>query len=128
MSINLFGQKVREARKHTNHTLLSMAFSLKTTPGFLSAIETGRSKIPSEWVVKIYEFFKDSKYPLLLEDLKEAAEVSNGSVSISDLPLQHKLLIAGFANSELNAEQMDKFKSLLESVYAERKSKDDKNE
>jgi len=125
MSVNLFGSMIREARKNTKHTLLSMAIALKTTPGFLSAIETGRSKIPDEWVVKIYEFFKDTKYPLLLEELKEKAIVSNGSVLISDLPLQHKLLIAGFANSKLNAEQMLKFKSLLESVYADRQTKDD---
>lgn len=125
MSVNLFGSMIREARKNTKHTLLSMAIALKTTPGFLSAIETGRSKIPDEWVVKIYEFFKDTKYPLLLEELKEKAIVSNGSVLISDLPLQHKLLIAGFANSKLNAEQMLKFKSLLESVYEDRQTKDD---
>lgn len=125
MSVNLFGSMIREARKNTKHTLLSMAIALKTTPGFLSAIETGRSKIPDEWVVKIYEFFKDTKCPLLLEELKEKAIVSNGSVLISDLPLQHKLLIAGFANSKLNAKQMRKFKSLLESVYADRQTKDD---
>ena len=99
MSVNLFGSMIREARKNTKHTLLSMAIALKTTPGLLSAIETGRSK--------------------------EKAIVSNGSVLISDLPLQHKLLIAGFANSKLNAEQMLKFKSLLESVYADRQTKDD---
>ena len=34
MSINYFGKKVREARKQTNHTLMTMAAAMDTTPGF----------------------------------------------------------------------------------------------
>ena len=90
MSINYFGKKVREARKQTNHTLMTMAAAMDTTPGFLSAIETSRSKIPNDWVEKIYNFFKDSRYPLDLEELHQAADVSNESVSLSGLPLQHQ--------------------------------------
>ena len=122
MSINYFGKKVREARKQTNHTLMTMAAAMDTTPGFLSAIETIRSKIPNDWVEKIYNFFKDSRYPLDLEELHQAADVSNESVSLSGLPLQHQFLIAGFANSELNAEQLDKFKALLQDIYNQKKA------
>ena len=117
MSINYFGKKVREARKNTNPTLMTMATAMGTTPGFLSAIETGRSKIPTDWVEKIYDFFKETKSPLDLDELRNAADVSNESVSLSGLPLQHQFLIAGFANSELNAEQLDNFKTLLQDIY-----------
>ena len=121
MSINYFGKKVREARKNTNHTLMTMATAMGTTPGFLSAIETGRSKIPTDWVEKRYDFFKETKSPLDLDELRNAADVSNESVSLSGLPLQHQFLIAGFANSELNAEQLDNFKTLLQDIYRNKK-------
>ncbi|HEZ7495939.1 TPA: helix-turn-helix transcriptional regulator, partial [Neisseria meningitidis] len=44
MGLTKFGAAVREARRQTKQTLQTMAATLGTSPAFLSAIETGRSK------------------------------------------------------------------------------------
>ncbi|HBN8920219.1 TPA: helix-turn-helix transcriptional regulator, partial [Pseudomonas aeruginosa] len=56
MSLTKFGIAVREYRRQLGLTLSTMAASLSTSPAFLSAMETGRSKIPMEWVEKISEY------------------------------------------------------------------------
>ena len=48
----------------------------------------------------------------------------NESVSLEGLPQHHKMLIAGFANSDLTQEQLANFGRLLAEIYEE-KPKDD---
>ena len=57
MSITAFGKAIRDARRATGETLLSMAEAMQCSVAFLSAIETGKSKIPAERVREIEQFF-----------------------------------------------------------------------
>ena len=70
MAITEFGKAVRKGRIETGVSLSAMAAELGATPAFLSAMETGRKKIPAEWVAKIQAYFKRSQ--LELRTLPEA--------------------------------------------------------
>ncbi|RUK03200.1 helix-turn-helix transcriptional regulator [Pseudomonas aeruginosa] len=124
MSLTKFGIAVREYRRQLGLTLSTMAASLSTSPAFLSAMETGRSKIPMEWVEKISEYFAVKGISVKTRDLKALACEDNESVSLEGLPQHHKMLIAGFANSDLTQEQLANFGKLLAEIYEE-KPKDD---
>ncbi|UVM07079.1 helix-turn-helix domain-containing protein [Pseudomonas laurylsulfatiphila] len=119
MSLSKFGVTVREYRRVLNITLSSMATSLNTSPAFLSAMETGRSKIPMDWVEKIATYFEKSGMDVSRQKLKAMACEDNDSVSLEGLPPHHKMLIAGFANSDLNQEQLTKLGKLLADIYGE---------
>lgn len=116
MALTEFGKAVRKARIDANETLLSMAKEIGTTPAFLSGMETGRKKIPVEWVEKISAFFK--KKNVQTEDLQQLAHISNDAVPVEGLPLQQQMLIAGFAKSAMTAEQIKKFAEFLKEVHS----------
>lgn len=124
MSLTKFGATIREYRRDLNLTLSVMAASLKTSPAFLSAMETGRSKVPMEWVEKIAEYLRSHQATVDKNELRALACESNDSVSLEGLPPQHKTLIAGFANSDFTQEQLNRLGTLLADIYAER-PKDD---
>lgn len=116
MSLTKFGAAVREARRETKQTLKTMAEALGTSAAFLSAMETGRSKVPMDFVGKIESFFTNLGYPVERLKLKENAMVSNENAPLSGLSLQQQMLVAGFASSELSREQLDKFADLLRTI------------
>lgn len=124
MSLTKFGATIREYRRDLNLTLSAMATALKTSPAFLSAMETGRSKVPMEWVEKIAEYLQAQEASVDKGRLRALAFESNDSVSLEGLPPQHKTLIAGFANSDFTQEQLNRLGNLLADIYAER-PKDD---
>lgn len=115
MGLTTFGETVRAARRQTKQTLKTMADTLGTSPAFLSAIETGRSKVPMDFVEKIEDFFQNLGYPV--HDLKQKAMVSNENVSLSGLSLQQQMLVAGFASSDFSKEQLERFAELLRSIH-----------
>ena len=125
MSLTKFGTATREYRRDLNLTLSAMATALNTSPAFLGAMETGRSKVPMEWVEKIAEYFREQKLPVQTNILKAFACEANDSVSLERLPPQHKTLIAGFANSDLTQEQLTKLGNLLADIYAEKPKNDE---
>lgn len=124
MSLTKFGATVREYRRELGLTLSNMATALGTSPAFLSAMETGRSKVPMEWAEKIARFVSEKGQVVEVSKLRAMACESNDSVSLEGLPPHHKMLIAGFANSDLNQEQLIKLGKLLSEIYGE-KTKDD---
>ncbi len=124
MSLSKFGVTVREYRRTLEVTLSSMATALNTSPAFLSAMETGRSKIPMDWVEKIAAYFEKSGISVNRQKLKAIACEDNDSVSLEGLPPHHKMLIAGFANSDLNQEQLTKLGKLLADIYGEKPKND----
>ena len=124
MSLTKFGTAVREYRRQLGLTLSTMAAALGTSSAFLSAMETGRSKVPMEWAEKIGSYFSSQGKSIQIDRLKAMACESNDSVSLEGLPPHHKMLIAGFANSDLNQEQLAKLGKLLSEIYGE-KPKDD---
>lgn len=124
MSLTKFGAAVREHRRNLRLTLSTMAAALGTSPAFLSAMETGRSKIPMEWAEKIADYFSAQGEIVQVNRLKAMACESNDSVSLEGLPPHHKMLIAGFANSDLNQEQLTKLGKLLSEIYGEKPKND----
>ena len=64
MGLTKFGAAVREARRQTKQTLQTMAATLGTSPAFLSAIETGRSKVPMDLVKKDEDYCENIGQPI----------------------------------------------------------------
>lgn len=114
MALTEFGKEVRKARIDVNETLVTMAKALKTTPAFLSAMETGAKKIADKWVDAIEAFFDEKG--VKLSNLKELASSANDVVSVEGLTHQQKMLVAGFAKSPWNPGQLKQFAELLEKI------------
>ncbi len=115
-----FGKAVRKARIDAGSTMMEMANSLGTSPSFLSSIETGRKKIPAEWVKKIEQYFSD--LGVSVSDLRSAADAANQSVSLEGLSREHQMLVAGFArvqSSSLTDEDVKAFKQLLHGIQSQ---------
>lgn len=121
MKITEFGKVVRKARLDAEVSLLQMANELDVSSAFLSGMETGRKKITDEWVGKIKSFF--ASHNIVLPNLAEAADVSNKSVSLEGLSPAHQMLVAGFARTSLNQEQLENLKALLEAANANKGKK-----
>lgn len=114
MGLTEFGKAVRKARIDANVTLGSMADTLEVTAAFLSALETGRKKIPADMVGKIAKFFKSKG--IVIPQLDTLASVANKSVSLEGLNHRQQMLVAGFARSSLDAETLQKLAKLLDTV------------
>lgn len=78
-----------------------------------------------EWVEKISSFFTEKGREVHTAQLKALACEANDSVSLEGLPPQHKMLIAGFANSDLNQEQLTRLGNLLSEIYAGKSENED---
>ncbi|QFY43007.1 helix-turn-helix transcriptional regulator [Candidatus Methylospira mobilis] len=111
MRLTDFGRAVRKARLDAHETLSTMAESLEVSPAFLSAMETGRKKIPEEWVKKTTQFFEERG--VMVKDLGVYADMANKSVSLEGCDPQQQMLIAGFARSSFDAETLAKLADLL---------------
>lgn len=79
-----FGRAIRKARIETGDTLSVMSKGINKSIGFLSAIETGRSKIPLDIVTDIIAFFETRGYTFDC-DLYELAIIANGVVNLDGL-------------------------------------------
>lgn len=111
MAITEFGKAVRKARIDAdNVTLATMAKELQTTPSFLSALEMGRKKVPTEWVKKIEAFFHRHGVSVRLGEL---ADIANKNVSLEGLSPAQQMLVAGFARVNLDEAEIAKFTELL---------------
>ena len=107
MSLTEFGKAVRKARIECDQTLANMASALGVTPAFLSSVETGRKKIPTELIEKTEIFFKAQKN-ITLPNLYTLADISNKSVSLEGLDPKHQMLVASLANSSLDDDSLDR--------------------
>jgi transcriptional regulator with XRE-family HTH domain len=111
MAITDFGKAVRKARIEAEVSLASMAAALETTPAFLSAMETGRKKIPEAWVKKVQDYF--AQFGIQLGNLPELADVANKSVSLEGLSPAQQMAVAGFARRNMDDAQLEHFLKLL---------------
>lgn len=117
MAVTRFGRAVREARRKTQDTLKTMSESTGKSVAFLSAIETGRTTIPLEFVKEIIVFF-DKKGYTFTEDLKNLAIAENKTVPLDELTHQHRMMVAGFANSRFSQDELDKISNLLKEIQS----------
>lgn len=100
------GEFLRKVRITRNDILLKdMAIDLGVSSAFLSAVESGKKKFPSEWFTKIQEIYDLNDDELM--DLKEAVAETNKMVEINleGLPLTSKKLAISFAR---NLDYIDK--------------------
>jgi len=111
MALSEFGKVIRKARLDTDTNISNMAEAIGVSAAFLSGVETGRKKIPSDLVEKIQAFFFSRGKNL--DALRELADVSNQSVSLEGLPPQQQMLIAGFARTPMDAETLKNMEKLL---------------
>lgn len=110
MAITEFGKAVRKARIDAGVTLVAMAEELRTTTSFLSAMEMGRKKIPTDWVKAIEQYFYNRQVSVRLGEL---ADVANKTVPIEGLSPAQQMLVAGFARVNLDASEIENFTKLL---------------
>jgi hypothetical protein len=110
MAITEFGKAVRKGRIDADVTLAGMALELGTTPSFLSAMEMGRKKIPSDWVARIEAYFVRQGVSVRLA---EFADVANKTVPIDGLSPAQQMLVAGFARVNLDEREIQNFQALL---------------
>lgn len=117
MALTPFGKAVRKARLDADVTLSEMATTLGYTPAFMSALETGRKKIPAEIVAKTEQYF--AARSVRLESLQPLADVSNATVSLDGLTPEHQMMVAGFARAsmrDVDPDDLEQLKSLLKKI------------
>ncbi len=122
MAITAFGKAVRKARIDTDETMVSMAETLGVSVAFLSSLENGRKKIPTEWVEKIGRFFAERWK--VIKNLQNLADVSNENVAIDNLPFEHQMLISHFAKTRLSPEQLEQVATLMKQWEDSNKNKE----
>lgn len=107
-----FGKIVKKARVDADVTLSEMAKDLGVAPSFLSSMENAKKKISALWVKNIQSYFAEKG--ITVKDLDVHADISNNNVDMSNLSLDHKMLVSQFANSELSADQLKVFSEFLD--------------
>ncbi len=105
MRLTEYGKLVRKARIDANITMLKMADALGVSPSYLSALENGKKKVPTQFVGKVLEYFREVGVDV--PGLFEATAVSNEQVSIAGLSLAQQIFISSLARTALTAKQID---------------------
>lgn len=115
MGLTEFGKAVRMCRVSVETTLAEMAKDLGVSPAFLSAVETGRKKVPPEMAQKVSSFFMkhgcDQKY-----DFEALADASNEQVNVAGLSLEQQMLVSSLARSNLDSNQIARLAQLLKKM------------
>jgi len=117
MALTPFGKAVRKARLDADATLSEMAAALNVTSAFLSALETGRKKIPPDMAEKVEAYF--ARRGVHIEKLQPLADVSNETVSLEGLNPEHQMMVAGFARASwdrADPTDLDNLKQLLKKI------------
>lgn len=113
--ITEFGRAIRKLRIDKSVVMMDMANALSVTVSYLSAIETGKSKITKKIFKKIVNYFglEDEE----VEELQKAAENSPVSVkfNLKDHSSEDRQFVATFAKKfdQLTAEQKKQIENLL---------------
>lgn len=100
------GEFLRKLRITRDGILLKdMAVDLGVSSSFLSAVESGKKKFPSEWFAKIQEIYNLDEDEF--KDLREAVAETNKMVEIDleGLPMSSQKLAISFAR---NLDYIDK--------------------
>ena len=114
MVITEFGKLIRKARLDAEITLSNMASDLGVTSAFLSSLETGRKRIPDDWPSRVEQYF--ISHGIKIHGLQEAADIANQSVPLDGLSLDHQRLVAGFARTKPNVQQLERLQELLAEI------------
>ncbi len=111
--ITAFGKFLRNLRMDNGEILKTMADKLEVSSSFLSAVENGKKKIPSDWATKIATLYSLSGEKL--SELRNAISETNECIEIglADLNRQQAELAFSFAR-KLNGFDDETLKRLWE--------------
>lgn len=94
-----FGKELRKLRLDRDEYLKDMADKLDVSVAYLSAVETGKRKIPEDFVGKIIKAYKlTDKEASILNELKELS-ASEVRVPLTDKTQKQKEVILSFAKA-----------------------------
>lgn len=120
-----FGKALRKIRIDNQQLLKDMAESLGVSSAYLSAVETGKRRIPQDWVNKIA-----STYSLNQEDsadLQRAADnsVLDVTISLVDASEQKRDAVLSFARAldGLSDEDLKRIMSSMKEKEGKRRDK-----
>ncbi|MDG1580992.1 helix-turn-helix transcriptional regulator [Pseudomonas sp. GOM6] len=85
MEITPFGQAVRLARLKVRKRLNEMAAAMGLSDSYLSAVETGRKPVNDDVVSRAIEYLTSLDGKFDGRELREAADLTRGTVSIAGL-------------------------------------------
>lgn len=110
-----FGKILRKLRIDRQELLRDMAKNLGVSSAYLSAVETGKRKIPADWCPKIISLYKldfDAA-----QEIKWAYESSAQEITIplTDISMQKKEAVISFAKA-LDGLDDKKLKKIMEVV------------
>ena len=110
-----FGKELRKLRLDHDEYLKNMADKLKVSVAYLSAVETGKRKIPDDFISKIITAYNlTDKDANLLNNLKEIS-ASEVRVPLTDKTMKQKEAILSFAKAinEIDNEELDKIMRIM---------------
>lgn len=116
MNYTSIGLKLKEIRKGCDQTLGDMADVLEVSPSMLSAVETGKKKMPESWITIIHEYYHLSL--MQVKDLKEKASEFQRSARFSMIgqPEYKKNLVSSLYRSfdDIDEETAESIIKILE--------------
>lgn len=124
MKITEYGKIVRKARIDADLTMLDMAEDLGVSSAYLSALEVGRKRIPSDFLGKVIDYLKGKVPTLDTNRLRDAVAISNNSIPVDGLSVDHQFLVAGFARTNMSQADINDFQNLLAKVRSKNEQKD----
>ncbi len=117
-----FGKALRIIRIEAQEILKDMASSLGVSSAYLSAVETGKRRIPSDWVEKIIKAYSLSAEKA--DELRKAAEKSICEVKIplygASAEKREAVLTFAKALDGLSSEELAKIMSAMKGKKSER--------
>ena len=116
--VNSFGRFCRKLRIDHGELLFDMASKLGVSSAFLSKVENGKKKPPTEWLDALKEIYnlKASQADELEQCVFEAQNYD--SIDISNFEDEDKLMMLSFAR-KFNRIDKEKIKKLLEEDTSE---------
>lgn len=119
--ITTLGKFLRKLRIDRNEILKDMADKLEVTVSFLSAVENGKKKMPSEWNPKICDLYKLDKNQK--KDFSEAIATSEEKIemNIKELPFGKDFAVS-FARElpKMNEQQIKSIAAKFEEILSKR--------
>lgn len=94
-----FGKALRKIRIDKQLLLKDMASSLEVSSAYLSAVETGKRRIPQDWVGKIASIYSLNREEQ--DDLQNAADdsVLDVTISLENVSAQKRNAVLSFARA-----------------------------
>ena len=117
-----FGKALRKLRINHQEILKDMADTLNVSAAYLSAVETGKRRIPADWVSRISKSYSLS--PDEQSELQYVADISAPDITISlnDATPARRDAVLSFAKAldGMSDEELTKIMSAMKKTYRKR--------